>query len=391
MRLERHILKELLVNLVFATAVLYFVFTIGVVIKLFSTLEVPFNVSIKLAPIGLLMQSELLIPLCFLVAVLFTYGRLSAENEYIATQACGVHPARTLAPMLLIGIAICVLQGWLLAFVVPELWLKHNKILADRAIEALMSLEPSRNEFEAKQYGFFMTWKRRDGNYFEDVFLDIKDRQDGDAAAKAPAPVANAAADPEAEAQVLKGIAKSVEIQIDHDAIRLEIRGFRTALKSAISEAGAFEFILNTKERSNLRPRPELLTSDVLIEQTLRAENRVRAAGTPAGGIEKRLVEFDKTNIRRFWYEANRRVAWSFAALLFGALGAPIAIWLRRGTRLAAIVVALGILFTLYFPFSKAGDALAAYPGIPVVVCAWMATAVAGVVSILFFVRLVRR
>lgn len=410
MRLERHILKELFLNFVFTTIVLHFVATVGVVIQLFTTQRVPIQVSLLLAPIALLARSDLLIPLCFLVAVLFTYGRISAENEYVATQACGVHPARTLGPMILIGLLISLAQAWVLSFALPNLWLQRNRILDKAALEMIANIEPSQNEFEAKQVGFRMTWKRHDGFYFEDVFLDIQgapgDRESGGAAnapgksaeSRPESSVASAPAkdeDRDEPKPLLKGAAKSVEVFYEQESIRFRIRGFRTAMRNSTYELGSFDFILNNSTLSDggtFRARPEFLTSDVLVELALRADRRVAAAPAAAQGTtERRLIEFDKNSSRRYWYEMMKRSAWSFAALLFGFLGAPLAIWLRRGTRLAAVAVALGILFLLYFPLSKVGDALIAKPNVPVWICAFMATLVASVISGAFYYKLVRR
>ena len=98
-----------------------------------------------------------------------------------------------------------------------------------------------------------------------------------------------------------------------------------------------------------------------------------------------------KVERRRNLVEVNRRAAWSMCALLFGLFGAPIALWLRRGTRLAAIVVALGIVFIVYFPLAKLGDALADVPSVPYWVAPWIATTVLAAMTGGLLFRLCRR
>lgn len=423
MRLERHILRELLQNFLFATAVVYFVMTIGLVVQLFSSREVPFQYSLTLAPVALLMRSELLTPLAFLVAVLFTYGRISAENEYLATQACGIHPLRLVSPVILTGLILSAIQAWILSFAVPNLWLSREQIIERVAVAALTSLEPSRTEFEAPNVGFYMTWKRREGLYFEDVFLDYKGnlkKRDTDEeespvashpvvtesnpasskpAASNPANVSvkpASSAPPQAiEDSIMKGMAKSVELVQEPERLRFIFRGFRTIGNGATYEAGRVDLLLNTKsafgQDSSFPSRPEFLTSDRLVDQAVRADDRY-SSKRMAGALPARASnDPDMKASRKYWYEAERRVAWSLASVLFGMLGVPVAIWLKRGTRLSAMLASLGILFLLYYPLSKAGDGLAGTSSVPIPACAFGGTAVTAAVAAFFLFRLVRR
>lgn len=393
MRLERHIFKELLVNFIFTAIVLYFVVTIAVVIQSFSKHDVPIRVSLILAPILLLKLSDLLTPLCFLVAVLFTYGRLSAENEYVATQACGVHPARTLGPMVLIGFLLCILQSWNLAFLMPNVWLRNNRIASQVAMELLANLDPSRTEFDGRKFGFYMTWKQRDGLYFEDVFIDIDGRPKDKVSANANnVESAASKANDGGAGLLLKGVAKSVEMINEGETLTFMITGFKTALPNSTLQGGNFGIVLNTGqplgESSDFRVKPEYLTSDVLVEVAKRTENRLKNVEANHTKIEKKYLDIDRNSARRYWYEAQRRVAWSFCALMFGLIGAPVAIWMRRGTRLAAVVIALGIVFLFYYPLAKFGDAWIAVDAVPIWVCAWTATFAAVALSAVFYYRL---
>ena len=53
-----------------------------------------------------------LLPLCFLLAVVATYGRLASDREWTAIQMAGFHPARILMPGLLVAVGLTGLTWW---------------------------------------------------------------------------------------------------------------------------------------------------------------------------------------------------------------------------------------------------------------------------------------
>ncbi|MFN0206458.1 MAG: LptF/LptG family permease [Planctomycetota bacterium] len=412
MRLERFLLRELIVNFLFAMIVIYSIATIGTVIQLFTHREVPLLISLTFAPMALLSRSELLTPFAFLVAVLFTYGRISAENEYLATQACGIHPFRILAPVLLTGLLLSALQSYLLAFVVPNLWIARDRIFDDLASQSIMNLDSGRNEIDIPEIRLYLSWQRREGAVLEDVYIDFRGGSKGEGAASKsgetaskPGDVTIETGDPASatnpvhdksndDKSVLQGFAERLEIVNEPLTYRLVFTGFHAGEKRSFGQA-SFSILLEKlalRNKSNFRDRREFMTSDELVGIARRADRRLtllsKNSKDPA---EKKRYEYDFKESRVNWYEFERRIAWSFASLLFGMIGAPIAIWLKRGTRLFAIVAALGIVFILYFPLTKAGDALIQKQHIPVALCAWPASALLAILSCAFFYRLVRR
>ncbi len=362
-----HVLRELLASVLFAATAIYFVVSFGVVIQTLMTQQLSLASVLTLTPFLLLALSELLTPLAFLVGVLFTYGRLAADNEYLASQACGVHPIRMLLPVVAVGLAIAAGQVWVLGTAIPAISLRKDGWARDFTIEAIRTIPPSVTQFTAPKIGFYMSWARREGLVFEDVQIDYREHV---------------------------GRAERVRVVSGSDAMRLEFTGFQMLDEKGSMRAGrlTLEFRYSEfGETPRFRDKEEFQSSDELVALALRAgARRAEAQADPASPLVAR-AERDGRLERKATYIVHRRAAWAVTALLFGLVGAPIAIWLRRGTRLAALVFGLGICFVLFFPLSKLGDALDMNRIGPPWADAWLATAVLAAVASAFVFRLVRR
>src|SRR5690606_5536485 len=60
------------------------------------------------------------IPMAFLTGVLMALGRLSGDREAVAFLACGVSPVRILRPVLLLALAACGVNLYVLTTLVPD-------------------------------------------------------------------------------------------------------------------------------------------------------------------------------------------------------------------------------------------------------------------------------
>ena len=62
----------------------------------------------------------LTVPMSFLFGVLIAVGRMNSDNEIIALQAGGLPASRLLRPILLIGVFLAFVNGWMYLVVIPE-------------------------------------------------------------------------------------------------------------------------------------------------------------------------------------------------------------------------------------------------------------------------------
>lgn len=369
MRLQLYVLRELLVNFALSATFVYFVCAVGVVIQAFASVKVPLLIALKNVPLFLFLVSDVLTPLSFLVAVLFTYGRMSAENEFVALRAVGIHPARILAPVVLLGLAVSAVQLQVLSTTIPVLYLERNRLLTSLGEEAIRNIDPGQTRYEVS--GLSLNWRRHEGLVFEDVWLKYE---------------------PKDSTKRAHGFADRVTLTFESTDLLLGIEGFRSAQGTAQIDFGHFAIRLPFKDLevgSGFNTRLRFLKSDVLVARAIHAALRSRESDTSASVPQD--VNSWRYERKRCLMELHRRAAWSMSALLFGLVGAPIALWMRRGTRLSALVVGIGLVFLVYFPLAKTGDAIADSRGVPYWVAAWLATGALTMIASVLVYRLCRR
>src|SRR3954451_18967323 len=121
--IDRYMGRQLVVNLVFAIAVLSFVLVVGNILRKLLPLLVNHDLPVEylLAFVAYVLPFSLIftIPWGLLTAVLLVFGRLSADNELIALRANGVSIARMCVPLVVIAILCTIISIWLNVRVAP--------------------------------------------------------------------------------------------------------------------------------------------------------------------------------------------------------------------------------------------------------------------------------
>ena len=142
--IDRFISRELIVNLLFAVAVLSLVLVVGNIFRRLFPLLVNHDVPAEylLTFIAYVLPFSLIftIPWGLLTAVLLVFGRLSADNELIALRSNGVGIARiciSLAVVATLCTAICL---WLNVLVAPAAQQKLRSTIFDLATRNPMAL-----------------------------------------------------------------------------------------------------------------------------------------------------------------------------------------------------------------------------------------------------------
>src|SRR3954447_16281689 len=120
---DRYILRQLFVNLIFAIVVLSFVLVIGNIFRKLLPLLVNHDLPVEYVVgfIAYVLPFSLIftIPWGLLPAVLLVFGRLSADNELTALRSNGVSIGRICIPLVLIALACTALSLWLNVQVAP--------------------------------------------------------------------------------------------------------------------------------------------------------------------------------------------------------------------------------------------------------------------------------
>lgn len=124
----RELCKAFAMSLLIYTFVFLVMFCGGVVSS-----GVTIATVIQIIPYLFPMMSRLVLPLSIITGILISYGRFSANNEFIAAQASGIHPFWLGVPALVIAFFSSIITIWLNADVMTGSVKKMERcILADR-------------------------------------------------------------------------------------------------------------------------------------------------------------------------------------------------------------------------------------------------------------------
>src|SRR5436190_19683042 len=170
--IDRSITRELLVNVLFAIAVLSLVLVVGNIFRKLLPLLVNHNVPVEylLSFIAYVLPFSLIftIPWGLLTAILLVFGRLSADNELIALRSNGVSVPRVCISLVVIALGCTGISLWLNVQVAPAAQEKLRSNLYDLATRNPMALFGSDqviDEFPGRK----IYVGKEDGNKLENI------------------------------------------------------------------------------------------------------------------------------------------------------------------------------------------------------------------------------
>ena len=337
--LQTYVLRQLVVSLAFALAGISFVIFPGLTVSAAHKLQgAGVEALVRYMPLLAIDLVPYPVPMAFLLAVVSTFGRLAADNEWTALRMAGVHPLRMLLPGLLVAAVLSVGTAWLVSSVSPA-WKHKQRLFKRQALStALKTLYPGRTSIHIGD--FYLNSFRRRGNQFEEVLVYLPGTGERDAA---------------------KLVSDVAHIDLRGDVLVMEFENARWV------QGGGDVTIAN--------PVIEL-PLDSLVEEDTVPRNRAKFMGNLEILEAVRSGELEPGRAREFTYEFHKRLALSFTYVLFLLLGAPTGVWLRKGTQLGALAVA--VLYAIfYYVFSmQIGKELALFGAVPTYAAAWSTTAV---------------
>jgi lipopolysaccharide export system permease protein len=343
LRIQRAILYELLRNLVLIGAGIGFAALVGIIVSatyrargtsLLQTLELVPHLGAGLVPH--------LLPLVFLIALVSTYGRLSAEREIIAIRMAGVHLARLLSPALLVGAALSALIFHFSGEIEPEMKRRQGELAKRMAAAVLKPRASGVNELSFATRGreqsssFYMSWASRDEQgRFERLFLAFRDEKE-DAQLRARRATMR-----------LQEIGGRQQLLLDlEDALYID---GRSQVEGSGRITRGFDLPMRLRE-----------TYATTRELHARNDANARQPLPPAETKEEKQAQRRERKLRlNIENELRQREATALAPLLFACLGIPISILLRTSARLVTFLVAAGIALLGYYPLTYVGSAMA--------------------------------
>jgi LPS export ABC transporter permease LptF/LPS export ABC transporter permease LptG len=322
--LDRYVWKELVTPFILGLFVFTFLLLIDRIFDL-TDLIINKGVPVHLVLLMLVYISPailvLTIPIGFLLAILIAFGRLSADMEIVALKACGVSPLRLLWPVMVFGLGVTALTGYLMIDAVPK---------SNYAFKSLV--------FEVVRTQATVGLKER---LFNDTFGSFVIYVDEIAPDQIV--LRNVFVSDERKPEVQRLItAREGRLLSDEVNRRVTLR----LLDGSIHETSP------TALQKYREVRFRLYDITLVLENPL-----VKQGTTPKGDREMSLAELQeatqkaiefKGNPNPYLVEIHKKFAIPAACIVFSVLGVPLGIRAHRGGRWGAFVALLPIVLFYY-------------------------------------------
>lgn len=389
----------------------------------------PLPVLAKFVPLMIPYALPWTIPTAFVAACIMVYSRMAGDNELTAVRAAGIHLWRVLTPAAAVAVLLCAVCGVLNHAVVPRTgFYQYRVVKAVSASEQAAAIRFSDPTMRIGRYTIYMGEVEQDDT-FTDIVVVMPERvlsapgADGGqvqvAYIRAPRGHFRYSDDEgvitfylESEQPACPDCAGR-EFVASPGGLRCGRCGARVgeerrgALYKVIHGTRPLDFesatfgscaipirVGSMADISFLPSKGKHMTTLALMLRALRREQEIRGGlrrlppdtrGMSPGQRGYALKRWHKWRIEpRFWRTAvHKRSALALAPLLLGAIAVPLGALTRRGRRLVAFGLAIGIVLGAYYPMMAAGSKLGESGILRPAVAVWSMT---GVVALAGFV-----
>jgi LPS export ABC transporter permease LptG/LPS export ABC transporter permease LptF len=355
--IDRYVIREVLWPFVIGLLVFTFLLIIPFLIRLAEDLiakGVSGMVIVQLMVMLLPQALSLTIPMSLLLGLLVAFGRLSADREFVAMQACGVSLVRLLRPVGLVSVAGWAVTSWVLIVALP------NANQASR--EITFNVVAERAEGEVRPRVFFED--------FPDVTLYVREVPPSGGGWNNVFMADNRGQSPAIY------LAQHGRVLIDREKKTVEMI-LEAGSRHTADAAGKYEVFRFERLRLNLNPDSMFPSSGPAKgdnEMTI-AELRARAAEIEqqGGSSHNQLMAL------------HRKFSIPVACLVFGLIGLALGATNRRDGKLASFVIGVGVIF-VYYVVLWTGQAMAKGAIVPPWLAVWLPNFVLGAFGVLLLV-----
>ncbi len=348
--IQLYILRQLLVSVGFSMAGIGLIVLPTIAIQAINKLgAVSLMLVLRYLPLVFAELVPYLLPMAFLLGVVATYGRLSAERELVAIKMAGFHPLRLVLPAFAIAVPLSLGTNHLLGDVSPSWKYLQRTYLRQAEVEIFRTIAQGRTVLEFGDSSLLS--ESVYGNVREGVLLDLVEQGE--------------------EELTIAAERATLDIRDDTLYIALEEAYVLTENARLHNQYPSFSWPLRKLFPVQLKDRtkPKYLTNGEMAEELER------------GGQHTEKERQD------FLYEIHRRHALSVTYLLFLLLGVPTGIVLRSSTQLGAFTGAVGYAFLYYVLALRLGKVLAETGAVPAIAAAWATNGLFLLVGSVLFVR----
>lgn len=327
--IRTYLLKEFFSPFIFALLLLTFLMLMGNMVKLVNMI-INKGVSILLVfQLFMLYLPFLLtytIPISYLIGILFTFVRLSSDNELLAIRTSGVNLWNLIAPFLAMGVVLSLLLFLINDRVVTRTHWQSKKVLSEVGLK---------NPAAAFEAGTFITSFERyiifiyeiNGNKLTNV--RIYEPQEGRPTRTIVAKrgeFISLAAEKKVKLKLINGTSDEINPKNPDNYYKLQFRNFFMTLNLA-----------NQNREIDIKPKD----MDIM-------KLSVKSKEFASKGIETQPLVT----------EIHKRISSSLSPLIFAMLGCPIALALGKHHKKRSSFVIAFLITLIYFVLSLGAEAL---------------------------------
>lgn len=328
MTLQLYILRQLVQGLVYAVAGMIVVAVPGMAIAAIQKVGGAFiGLVLGYLPMEFVDLIPYFIPIGFLLAVVSTYSRLSADNEWTSMVMAGFSPMRLFLPGLVMALLLGGVTWYMATEVAPPMGLLKKQYRNSAVVKGIKNIAPGRTQFRMGE--LMISSRFREGNDFREAQIHI------------PGPVGE-------ENQQL--LAERLTVEMTDEELIVHAQGAR--------------WIHSTRDASvdNLTLRRRL---DSLFGAE--PDEEVKYKYLDSRALRRRLGEggVKPEEVLAARHRLHDRDSTMAICLVFFLVGAPIGLLLSGGTQLGALASSVGFALVYYTITLRFGRDLASHGTIP--------------------------
>ncbi len=365
--IDRYISRELLVNLLFAVAVLSLVLVVGNIFRKLLPLLVNHDVPVEylLTFIAYVLPFSLIftIPWGLLTAILLVFGRLSADNELVALRSNGISITRICVSLAVVAIVCTGVCLWLNVQVAPAAQQKLRTTVLDLAMRnpiALFGSDQVIDQFPRRK----IYVGKKEGNQLENIIVFEMNE------AKLPMKVTHARS----------GV---LEVDLANHQILMRLYDARYQQRD---EQAPFD-LRRIRDGINMAEGTLPISFEDLYQKE---KNRTSRSAMSLEQLMDQLNSTDRKEQSSSRTEINKRFSFPFSCLAFALIGVPLGITAHRRETSMGYLMSLVVAF-FYFLFIIIADTLRGNSQLHPELLVWFPNVLFLALGLILFRRLARQ
>ncbi len=420
--LSRYILGQQVAPFLFGMFVIMFILILDFLYKNLEILigkGVPLLVAADLLLLSMGWMMVMAVPMAVLIATLISFMRMSSDNEIVAMKTGGLSLLAIARPVLLAGLALSFLMIPVHNFVVPE----TNHMLANLLVsihrkKPALHLRDGVFMNDIKGYSILVdksngceiegvtiskleknkpaqTIRARHGEIsFSDdgntLIIKLYDGEIHDVDEKDPKRYLRLSFSehtmyiPDAGSQLVR---LEREHRGDREMSITDLRGemARVGAKIESEQAKVRDVIKESASELEAFYRAETSGDQTGSAAVRRADAIVSSTADKLASL-RRQIDSQRRRVRSLSVEVHKKIALSFACLVFVTIGVPIGVRSREASAGAGMMISI-LFFAVYYAFLKVGENLADRGMVHPLVSMWAANMVLGAVGVWLLLR----